>query len=117
MVNYPVPNQRHPRQCLAYRECGSARLELRVALRAGEEVCDVEVEEDDTQVGVFLFVCRSATGSGDPRRQPATSKKLHDCSVDVQLDDPVEDRAVVDLFSGRVLRPDRTGSADGEIRR
>jgi hypothetical protein len=38
---------RRPRTCFRYREREPGRLQLRVILRPGENVCDVLVEEND----------------------------------------------------------------------
>jgi hypothetical protein len=87
-----VHHQSFPRPCLGYREREPGRLQLRVALSVDEGVCDIEVEEDQETVAVFVTVCGSAGGES------------FDCPVHVNLDAPLEDRRVIDLVSGRPLK-------------
>jgi hypothetical protein len=57
-----------------------------VILRPGENVCDVLVEENDTQVEVLILVC----GEIEHRNEAI------DCPVHVYLSGALADRRVVD---------------------
>jgi hypothetical protein len=85
----PLPELAHIRRartCFRYREREPGRLQLRVILRSGENVCDVLVEENDTRVGVLVLVC----GEIDHRNEAI------DCPVNVYLSGALGDRGVVD---------------------
>jgi hypothetical protein len=85
----PLPelvHLRRPRNCLRYREREPGRLQLRVILRPGENVCDVLVQEADTRVEVLILVC----GEIEHRSEAI------DCPVHVYLSSALGDRRVVD---------------------
>jgi len=77
---------RRPRPCFRYRERAPGRLQLRVILRPGENVCDVLVEENGTRVEVLMLVC----GETEHRNEAI------DCPVHVYLSGALGDRRVVD---------------------
>ena len=76
--------------CLRYREREPGRLQLRVVLRRGEEVCEIVVEEDAEQVRVLILLC----GEIEDRTEAM------DCPYSVYLDAPLADRRVVDIARG-----------------
>jgi hypothetical protein len=85
----PLPELAHfrrPRTCFRYREREPGRLQLRVILRPGENVCHVLVEESDTRVKVLILVC----GEIEHRDEAI------DCPVHVYLSEALADRRVVD---------------------
>jgi hypothetical protein len=93
MLIGPRYHEQWPRVCLGYREREPGRLQLRVPIQLDEDVCDIEVEEDDEQVAVCVLVCGSARDG----------EELIDCPYHAYLERPLADRRVIDLVSGRQL--------------
>ena len=94
METEPLLHENWPRACVAYREREPGRVQLRVDLMSGEGVCDVEVEEDDEQVAVFVLIC----GERDDDATDVMNVPVH-----IYLDEPLGNRPVRDLVSGRLL--------------
>lgn len=92
----PDGDPQRPGICLGYREREPGRLQLRVAL-GGEDkgVCKADVEEDDEAIRVRLFICYDRFGDHD--------REYLNCPVHVYLDEPLGDRRVIDLVTGREL--------------
>ena len=80
----------HP---LGFRERNLGELELRVLLGPGDDdVCQVIVEERDEEVYVRVLVHRR-----DEEEAPDRTRDYTDCPVRVWLDEPLGERAVVDV--------------------
>lgn len=86
-----IPHEQRWRTCDGHMEREPGRLQLRVALRGHEGVCSVLFEEDATAVEVLILVC----GEDDPK------DRWTDCPVHVYLDQPLGDRAVLDVVQAR----------------
>jgi hypothetical protein len=81
---------RRPRPCFRCREREPGRLQLRVALRPDEGVCEVLVEETSTRVEVLILACGEINDRDD----------AVDCPVHVYLSRPLGGREVVDAARG-----------------
>jgi hypothetical protein len=77
------------------REREPGRLQLRVVHHPDEHVDDIILAEDDELVAVLGLVCIPAAGSA--------SSELWDVPVNVHLERPLGDRAVVDGCTGERL--------------
>ncbi len=88
---------RHP---LGFRERNRCELELRVALGGDDGgVCQVMVDEHETEVHVRVLVHRSDEHE-HTRRRP---REYLDCPVRVWLERPLGDRAVIDADTDEEL--------------
>jgi hypothetical protein len=87
---------RHP---IGFRERSRCELELRVLL-GGQDggVCTVVVEEYADEVRVRVFVHVDGAEEGEDRDLPYTS-----CPVRVWLDEPLGERAVIDVDTDEEL--------------
>jgi hypothetical protein len=86
------------RRALGFRERSVSELELRVALGGDDGgVCQVVVEEHEEEVYVRVFVC------GDLERSASGPHEYTDCPVRVWLDEPLGERAVIDVDSDEEL--------------
>ena len=86
----PLPelvHLRRPRSCFRYREREPGRLQLRVVLRPGENVCEIIVEENETRVEVLILICGEIEGGSDAM----------DCPFHVYLSAALGDREVIDM--------------------
>jgi hypothetical protein len=78
---------RRPRSCFRYREREPGRLQLRVVLRPGENVCEILVEENETRVEVLILICGEIEGGNGAM----------DCPFHAYLSAALGDREVVDM--------------------
>jgi hypothetical protein len=86
----PIGNPQRVRTCVGYREREPGRLQLRVPLARTEGVCEVIVAEDEEKILVRVLVCYEEDEDDEPRPEYVN------CPVHVYLDQPLNDRAVVD---------------------
>jgi hypothetical protein len=86
----PIGNPQRLRMCVGYREREPGRLQLRVPLTRTEGVCEVIVEEHEETILVRVLVCYEEDPDDDLRPEYV------DCPVHVYLDQPLNDRAVID---------------------
>jgi hypothetical protein len=95
----PLPelaDTRRPRTCFRCREREPGRLQLRVILRPGENVCDVLVQENDARVEVLVLVCGEIEDLNE----------AIDCPVHVYLSGALGSRLVVDAArDGATVEP------------
>ena len=121
----PVGNSQRLRHPLGFRERNIGELELRVALGGDEGVCEVVVDEGDDEVQVRVLLCypddddecRDDDDEKAPRRR-RRRREYTDCPVRVWLENPLGERAVIDvdtdeelplytpLYMNNVLQPD-----------
>ncbi len=95
----PIGNPQRVRTCVGYREREPGRLQLRVPLTRTEGVCEVIVEESDERILVRVLVCYEEDEDYDPRPEYVG------CPVHVYLDQPLNDRAVIDQETEEALPP------------
>jgi hypothetical protein len=88
----PLPRYVQPRQCVGHMAREARRLQVRLELYPDEHVCDIRVEEDDTDVTVFALVC------APPSR--AAVDEVWEVPCHVYLDRPLGDRTVRDGHYG-----------------
>lgn len=94
----PDGNRVRVRRPIGFRERNVRELELRVALGGNDlGVCDVIVEGRNDEVYVRVVVCYDDSGSAP------TSPEYTDCPVRTWLDQPLGDRAVIDVDSDEEL--------------
>lgn len=94
----PDGNPQLVRRALGFRERSVRELELRVELRGDERgVCQTVIEEHAQEIYVRVLVCR------DGRRSKHESREYTDCPVRVWLDEPLGERAVIDVDSDEEL--------------
>lgn len=95
----PDRNPQRVRRALGFRERNRCELELRVAL-GGDDlgVCDVIVDEHEHEVYVRVVVCYDPDDE-ERRRQ----REYLDWPVRTWLDQPLGDRAVIDVDSDEEL--------------
>ena len=86
-----TPHEQRWRACVGHMEREPGRLQLRVALRPKEGVCNVLFEEDEESVAVLVLVCGEADRRGDPVN----------CPVHIYLEQPLGERAVLDVVNNR----------------
>jgi hypothetical protein len=89
----PIGNQPRLLQILGFRLKGADCLQLRVALRDGEGVCRVMLEEYPDRIYVRAAAC---VDRDDENYWAAPSRHAVDCGVAVWLDAPLGERIVVD---------------------
>jgi len=94
----PCPDGRPQRvaTCLGYREREAGRVQLRVALRGSEGVCDAIVEEDEENVVVRLLVCCDENSFEEDE-----DHEYVNCPIHVYLQKPLGDRSVIDVETDR----------------
>lgn len=95
----PDGNAQRLRHALGFRERNTCELELRVP-PGGDDggVCDVIVDERDDEVYVRVLVCY-----GEDDQQLSRDREYLDCSVRTWLEQPLGERAVIDVDSGEGL--------------
>ena len=86
-----TPHEQRWRECTGHMEREERRLQLRVDLHLGEEVCNVIFEEDEDSVSVLILVC----GERGPKGE------LVNCPTHIYLARPLGERAVLDMLRGR----------------
>lgn len=77
-----TPHEQRWRACVGH---------MRIALRPKEGVCNVLFEEDEESVAVLVLVCGEADRRGDPVN----------CPVHIYLEQPLGERAVLDVVNNR----------------
>ena len=94
----------HPqrlRRALGFRERNLGELEIRVALGGNDNgVCQLIVDERNTEVFVRVLVCYDPD---DDERAARRSGQYTDCPVRTWLQNPLGDRAVIDVDSDEEL--------------
>jgi hypothetical protein len=96
----PAGNWQRPRRPLGFRERSVGELELRVALGGDDSwVCQVIVDENDDEVYVRVVVCVDE----DIDAEAPSSREYLDCPVRVWLEQPLGERAVIDVDSDEEL--------------
>ena len=90
-------------EIVGFRLKGADYLQLRVVLldRCDRGICHVTVEEHDDRVLVDAVACMYDPSDGRAARDDAPSET--DCPCNVWLDEPLGERIVVDIESGRPL--------------
>jgi hypothetical protein len=78
--------------CLGYRERDPGRLQLRVAVRDDEGVCDVVIDERDSHVVVRVLICR-----GDDPLVRYPEPGLAEERTHVYLQAPLAGRPLIDF--------------------
>ena len=94
----PAGRPQRAERCLGHRELVPHGLQLRVLLSGDEGVCDVSVEEDEDAVRVRVHVCYSV-----PRSKDGVDRAHRNCPVHLYLNEPLGDRTVIDLETGRAV--------------
>ena len=95
----PDGNPRRVGQIVGYRERNIEELELRVVLGGADlGTCQVVVDEHEREVYVRVLVCQDP----DDRTERRDLDYLH-CPVRVWLERPLDDRAVIDIDTGKEL--------------
>jgi hypothetical protein len=84
---------------LGFRERNVGELELRVVLGGDDKgVCQVVLDERQTEVHIRVLVCCRVRGDDAPRR-----REYLDCPVRVWLTTPLGERAVIDVDTDEEL--------------
>jgi hypothetical protein len=97
----PVGNQQIRGRPLGFSKQTACELELRVALRRDEGVCQVIVDELGDEVYVLVITCYEEE---EPEHElPAPLGERLDCPVRVWLDRPLGDRAVINVDTDKEL--------------
>ena len=99
----PAGNPQRLRRALGFWERNLCELELRVALARDEGACEVIVEERNDEVHVRVLVCYRDDADDDEDGFRGRPREYTDCPVRTWLEQPLGQRAVIDVDSDEQL--------------
>jgi hypothetical protein len=96
----PAGHPQRPTPAIAHRDKLNGLIQLRALMQPADGICSVVIQESYDLVLVRVILCRPHDDWDDD-----DESELFNCPVRIWLDEPLDDRWVIDVEAGKRLPP------------